>query len=142
MHDITADAPMAKSAGKRTERLKKRPQFLHVAKGTKAAMPGLILQARRRTGEGGAADIPDMPACRIGFTATKKIGNAVVRNRTKRRLRAVADALLPVHGRPGFDYVLVGRTTTQDRAFDALCDDLQKAFTRVHQEPKTVIRNR
>lgn len=140
---------MAKAAGTRIERLTKRPQFLHVAKGTKSAMPGFILQARRRSGEPEASIDAGAVKCdagagngRIGFTATKKIGNAVVRNRTKRRLRAAAAAVMPLHGRADYDYVLVGRTTTQDRAFAALCDDLQKAFARVHQEQKTVNRNR
>ncbi|MFZ5932250.1 MAG: ribonuclease P protein component [Pseudomonadota bacterium] len=139
MEHIIAPAPMAKSAAKRTERLKKRPQFLRVAKGVKVAMPGFILQANRRSGvEDDPADAP----CRIGFTATKKIGNAVVRNRTRRRLRAAADALLPKYGRAGFDYVLVGRMTTQARKFDALCEDLQKALMRIHHEQKTVNKNR
>ena len=130
---------MAESAGTRTERLTKRPQFLHVAKGAKAAMPGFILQARPRSEaqDDAPIDTGSVP-CRIGFTATKKIGNAVARNRAKRRMRATADAMLPLHGRPGFDYVLVGRAMTRDRAFDALCDDLQKALDRVHREQKTV----
>jgi len=113
-------------------------------------MPGFILQARRRPEEGGplsgpgaASGVsPDASPCRIGFTATKKIGNAVVRNRAKRRLRAAADAVLPRHGHAGYDYVLVGRTTTQDRAFAALCDDLQIALKNIHQQRqqrKTVI---
>ncbi len=105
-------------------------------------MPGLILQARQRAYAEGAHLEADATACRIGFTATKKLGNAVVRNRTKRRLRAAADSLLPQYGQPGYDYVLVGRMTTQARKFDALCDDLQKALVRVHQEHKTVNRNR
>ncbi|MEQ1889381.1 MAG: ribonuclease P protein component [Alphaproteobacteria bacterium] len=134
----TAVSPMAKSAGMRTERLTKRPQFLHVAKGAKAAMPGFILQARPRSQPRDAPIETGSVPCRIGFTATKKIGNAVARNRARRRLRAAADAMLPLHGRPGFDYVLVGRAMTQDRAFDALCDDLQKALDRVHREQKTV----
>ncbi len=105
-------------------------------------MPGFILQASRRTGtEGDPAGALDAP-CRIGFTATKKIGNAVVRNRTRRRMRAAADALLPKYGRAGFDYVLVGRMTTQARKFDALCEDLQKALMRIHHEQKTVNKNR
>ncbi len=115
-------------------------------------MPGFILQASRRSGvqgsgtQGSGAQASPLEAdtapCRIGFTATKKVGNAVVRNRTKRRLRAAADALLPQYGRAGFDYVLVGRMTTQERKFDALCNDLQNALMRIHQEQKTVNKNR
>lgn len=133
---------MANSPAKPAGRLKKRPQFLRVAKGAKVAMPGLVLQARRRSDVPGAFIDSDATACRVGFTATKKVGNAVVRNRTKRRLRAAAAALLPHYGRPDYDYVLVGRMTTPARKFDALCDDLQKALMRVHQEPKAVNKNK
>lgn len=135
-------AKPAKPAPRRSERLKKRPQFLYVAKGAKAAMPGLILQARLRSAAEDAAAEDSRAPCRIGFTVTKKIGNAAVRNRAKRRLRAAADALVPLHGRPGYDYVLVGRMTTTARKFDALCDDLQKALLRIHDERKTVNKNR
>lgn len=133
---------MAISSVKPIERLKKRPQFLRVAKGAKAAMPGLILQAWRRQPVAGLSAEPCRDTIRIGFTVTGKIGNAVVRNRTKRRLRAAAGRLLSHYGRAGFDYVLVGRTTTQTRPFEALCDDLQKALVRIHQEQKAVNRNR
>lgn len=129
---------MAKSTVKPIERLRKRPQFLRVAKGAKAATPGLILQARRRSDAQPAPDALDASVIRIGFTATAKTGNAVVRNRIKRRLRATADRLLPLYGRQGFDYVLVGRTATQARAFDALCADLHQALTRIHREQKAV----
>lgn len=120
---------MVQPARIKIARLKKRPEFLRVAKGAKAAMPGLVLQARKRT-EPEAGDT----ACRIGFTATRKIGNAVVRNRAKRRLRALAAGLLPRHGQAGYDYVLIGRMETATRTFDALTDDLQKAFVRVHKQ--------
>lgn len=89
-------------------------------------MPGLVLQALRQ------ADV-DAP-CRAGFTVTRKVGSAVVRNRAKRRLRALAGALLPGLGRKGYDYVLVGRAATLSRSFDGLRDDLQKALARVHRE--------
>jgi len=107
-------------------RLKQRADFLRAAKGAKAAMPGLVLQAR-------AGPAPEA-AARVGFTVTRKVGNAVARNRAKRRLRAIADALLPGKSRAGFDYVLVGRTATLTRNFSALREDLQKALARVHQE--------
>lgn len=90
-------------------------------------MPGLILQARAQSGTAA-------PGCRIGFTATRKIGNAVVRNRVKRRLRALADALLPRYGQTGYDYVVVGRMSTATRPFAALRDDFQTALTRVHRK--------
>ena len=65
---------------------------------------------------------------RVGFTATRKVGGAVVRNRAKRRLREVARHLLPLHGRPGVDYVLVARGGTPDRPWDRLVDDVKSAL--------------
>jgi ribonuclease P protein component len=63
---------------------------------------------------------------------TKKIGNAVVRNRAKRRLREVARAVLPLYGTPGHDYVLIGRDATLTRPFTSLIDDLKQALRKVH----------
>ena len=65
---------------------------------------------------------------RTGFTVTKKIGNAVVRNTMKRRLRALARALVPVHGQPGADHVLIGREGGIGRDFARLADDLARAL--------------
>ena len=73
------------------------------------------------------ADDPDGPA-RAGFTATKKIGDAVTRNRAKRRLRAAARLLLPLHGRAGIDYVFIARAATGSRAWSALLDDVETAL--------------
>lgn len=108
------------------ERLRKRPDFLKAAKGRRWAMPGLVLQARRRGGEDAAA--------RIGFTATQKIGGAVERNRVKRRLRAAARTVLPEHARAGFDYVLIARRGTLTRPFGEILDDLETALDKVHSE--------
>lgn len=70
---------------------------------------------------------------RVGFTCSKKLGNAVTRNRAKRRLRAVARTVLPGAGHAGWDYVLVGRPgTTVSRDFAALVADLDAALARVH----------
>ena len=77
----------------------------------------------------------DNPAIRVGYTCSKKVGNAVARNRAKRRLREVARLVLPVHGRPGWDYVLIGRHgATADRDFAALQNDLAQALKRLHAE--------
>lgn len=101
-------------------RLKRREEFLKVAGSRrKAALPGLVLQA---------AFGPQSTTIRCGFTATKKLGGAVVRNRAKRRLRAAAQAVLPVAGTPGYDYVLVARAGTLDRPWPQLLDDLRKAL--------------
>jgi ribonuclease P protein component len=84
-----------------------------------------------------AALRPEESSCgatvRVGFTASRKVGNAVTRNRAKRRLRSVAAAILPCNGRPGTDYVLIARTTTVDRPYQALIGDLEAALRRVNQ---------
>lgn len=68
---------------------------------------------------------------RVGFTASRKVGNAVVRNRAKRRLRAAAARVLAVEGRPGTDYVLIARGATAKRPFSALIEDLEGALGRI-----------
>jgi ribonuclease P protein component len=104
-------------------RLKRRPDFLQVASsGRKAAMPGLVLQARAR---------PESDEVRVGFTASRKVGGAVVRNRAKRRLRAAAAAVLAARGRPAQDYVLIARAETVRRPWRLLLDDLDRALGRV-----------
>ncbi|CUS46386.1 Ribonuclease P protein component [hydrothermal vent metagenome] len=86
-------------------------------------MPGFVLLVRDR-GDGD-------PSMRIGYTVTKKIGNAVVRNRMKRRLRALARDLLPESGIRGADHVLIGRNGGIERDFAQLRADLAKALTKV-----------
>lgn len=104
-------------------RLLKRAEFLRVAsKGRKAPFPGLVLQVLQRD---------DAQPVRVGFTVTKKVGNAVVRNRTKRRLRAAARAVLAEAPAPGVDMVLIGRGETRSRRFALLVDDLQRAMTKL-----------
>ncbi len=104
------------------QRLKRRAEFLRVAaKGRKAPVPGLVLQALARD-DGGPA--------RLGFTVTKKVGNAVVRNRTRRRLKEAARLLLARQPVTGFDLVLIGRPATNRRRFALLIDDLRRALTK------------
>tara|TARA_R110002072_G_scaffold13135_13_gene55545 strand:+ start:1983 stop:2513 length:531 start_codon:yes stop_codon:yes gene_type:complete len=101
-------------------RLTVRREFLHAAKGAKAVRPGLVMQAR--TG------LAPAESCRAGFTATKKVGGAVQRNRAKRRLREAARLLLPLYGRPGVDYVFIARGTTGARDWPHLLDDVKSAL--------------
>jgi ribonuclease P protein component len=108
--------------------LKLRADFLRAAQAQRQAMPGFLLQARLR-GEGNV----DVGAIRVGFTCSKKVGNAVARNRAKRRLRALAALTLPGSGQTGWDYVLVGRPeVTATRDFARMLADLQRALTLVH----------
>ena len=85
-------------------------------------MPGFVLQVRDR------AD--DDVSVRVGFTVTKKIGNAVVRNRMKRRFRSLARELLPLMGISGADHVLIGRSGGIERDFATLRDELTKALAK------------
>ena len=107
-------------------RLKVRRDFLDAAKGLKYVRRGLVLQALDKSVSSKAGTM------RYGLTVTKKVGNAVTRNRIRRRLRAVATELLPELGRSGFDYVLIGRVTTLDRPYAQLVKDLETALARVH----------
>ena len=108
--------------------LTKRAQFLHVRAGVRAARPKLLVEARRRAEDGRMG---------IGFTASKKVGGAVIRNRAKRRLREAARQLLPTHGLAGVDYVLVARQSTPDADWAALLDDLKSALIRLAADLQT-----
>ena len=94
-----------RARGRIWNRLPKRADFLRIAAGTRRVTPGFILQA---------APHPDncVPSLRVGFTASRKVGNAVARNRAKRRLRALADKVMPEAADPAQDYVFIGRTET------------------------------
>ena len=109
--------------------LRGRREFLAVAKGDKQVRRGLVLQARSRQPDNQI----DAAAIRFGLTATKKIGNAVTRNRTRRRLRVLAHEILSVQGQPGYDYVLIGRAATRHRTWDGLRTDLRSALKKFHE---------
>ncbi len=109
-----------------------RSDFLAAAKAPRKARDGFILQARERTENETAEGI------RVGFTCSKKVGNAVARNRAKRRLREIARLELPEHGRDGWDYVLIGRRdATAALDFARLRADLVSAVTALHQRRRS-----
>lgn len=130
-------------------RLKRRREFLRVAgSGRKWVTPGLILQVARRSAAAGPdtgprdrkpedrppeSPAPDRPvpehtgSVRVGFTVSRKVGNAVARNRARRRLKAAAEEVLPLAAEPGCDYVIIGRGATLTRQWPALKQDLETA---------------
>jgi len=119
-------------------RLKTRADFLRVAAGRRRAVrPGLIVQAASRPGEGESDG-----AMRVGFTASRKVGNAVIRNRAKRRLRAAAAAVLPQAGRAATDYVLIARAATGKRPYAELLADLETALRQLGQPARQGRRRR
>jgi len=104
-------------------RLKKRSQFLEIAeKGQKIVSSGLILQALKNE---------DPKVFQVGFTTTKKLGKAVIRNRIRRRLRALVYHNFPEHAKRGYQYVLIGRKSTFDRDFEMLGKDLRYTLKQV-----------
>ncbi len=123
--------------------LKRRAEFLRVAGGgRKWVAPGLILQVLRREP---APVNPSVDAARpsrtageeiggfvrVGFTASRKVGIAVARNRARRRLRAAVAEIMPGHAAPGHDYVLVARAATLTRPYSALVEDLKTGLRRL-----------
>lgn len=109
-------------AHRKPDRLTRRAEFLRVAaRGRKAAMPGLVLQVLPRD---------DSNPARLGFTVTKKVGNAVVRNRARRRLREAARLVLRAEAVTGADLVLIGRDKTGERPWPLLLNDLREAWRR------------
>ena len=110
-------------------RLKRRRDFVSITRrGQKWATPGLILQSHRRKD----AETTSRDGIRVGFTVTKKVGNAVIRNRARRRLKAVAGDVMATHGQDLFDYVLIGRASTLKRPYALLVSDLKTAMQRLN----------
>ena len=111
----------------RLEILTKRADFLAIARAKSTATNSFVLQARQR-------EITNGSGIRVGYTCSKKLGGAVLRNRAKRRLREVARAILPANGRPGWDYVLIGRAdATILKPLTQMKTDLENALRRIHQ---------
>lgn len=103
--------------------LKKRAEFQRVRGGGRYSGPAFVLEGRKRAGEASGA--------RFGFTVTKKLGGAVVRNRMRRRLKAALVEVVAMCADPAFDYVVVARPPAVDRPFTDLCKDFAAAFERV-----------
>jgi ribonuclease P protein component len=106
-----------------------RPDFLAAAKARSCAKGAVVLQDRARK--------DDVDTVRVGFTATKKVGGAVVRNRAKRRMRAAARQMVPLFGRPGHDYVLIARNGAPTRPWGRLLDDVKSALLSLRAESES-----
>lgn len=132
------------------EKLRKRQDFLAANGGRRWSAPGFVLLVHRRSGprpQGAAApesgvqpdaglpqgSQPDTGPPRVGFTVTKKVGTAVVRNRLKRRLRALAREILAPRATAGTDYVLIGRSGGLTRSWSDLVSDLERALRKLAQ---------
>lgn len=108
--------------------VKKRRDFLAAAaSGKKCGTKGLVLQIRSYA----ASEIPVPTGQRFGLTASKRVGNAVLRNRAKRRLRALAHAILPLEAQDGCDYILIAKTETVTRPYADLRGDLRYALRKL-----------
>jgi ribonuclease P protein component len=119
-------APRARpQEAQRLSTIKKRADFLAANGGRRASTPGFILLVRDRKDSD--------PAMRVGFTVTKKIGGAVVRNRMKRRFRALAREVVPVRGLAGADHVMIGRANGIERDFGLLRSELAGALDRLRK---------
>ncbi len=108
--------------------LKSRNEFLAVRGGARASVPTCLLEARKRR-----AGVVPFEGARFGFTITKKLGNAVTRNRIRRRLKAALSTLQSDCAADGFDYVVVARHAAFDRPYADLLSDLRRALELVHK---------
>lgn len=113
----------AASANTPLATLTKRADFLAANSGLRNARAGFVLLTRPNGGQG----------MRFGITVTKKIGNAVVRNRMKRRFRELLRAALPVQGLPDHDHVLIGRAGGIERDFHTMAEELGRALERARE---------
>ena len=105
------------------ERLRQRADFLSAATGTRVTAPAFVLQARDRKDEG---------AVRVGFTVSRKVGNAVQRNRVRRRLREIVRLSDRAHLHAGHDYVLVGRRAALTIPYAQIAEAFTGALTKLH----------
>lgn len=114
------------------ETIKKRPDFLAVRGGARASVPCCLMEAKPRAPGRGSGQGP-----RFGFTVTKKLGNAVTRNRIRRRLKSALSQVAPRYARDGYDYVIVARPAALDKPFADLLGELTRALNGVHKPQGT-----
>ena len=113
----------------RLMRILKRSEYLRVKqRGTSVAKSGLVIQAAP------VANSSSYLHPRVGFTVSKRVGNAVKRNRARRRLKSIASDVLPKEGFQAWDYVFIGRLVTLDRPYDLLLEDARAALRKIHQK--------
>ena len=119
---------MTSKPNARLESLRKRKDFIAIRAGRRQHSPSFVLQMRERGEDNFAAE-----GVRIGYTATKKTGNAVERNRIKRRMRAVVHQVMPIYARQAHDYVLIGKRAALNTEFETMVAELGSSLSRVHQ---------
>jgi ribonuclease P protein component len=142
--ETLADTPAvaaAKPAAVRLTTLKRRHEFLRVRGGGRWATAAFVLEGKQRDSRAAesraAAEIP-----RFGFTVSKRVGNAVERNRIRRRLKAAVRDVLLERARQDYDYVLIARRPALDASYAALVSDLAEALKRVHARGRRAERGR
>lgn len=115
-------------------RLKKRAEFLRVREGRTWRARSLVLQARLRTVGSMRDSEPNQEMVRFGFTATKRLGSAVTRNRARRRLKESVRLAASAHVRPGYDYVVIARHGALTQTFDYIQEELCQALEGIHRQ--------
>lgn len=122
---------MEKNNRNKINRILKRPDFILASRGRKEYSVGMNIQARDRRNK----DDLESNIIRVGITCSRKVGNAVTRNRAKRRLRELSRKVVLNYGRSGWDYVLIGRNSeTCKRPFELLIKDLEDILRKLHQK--------
>ena len=112
--------------------LKKRPEFLRIRGGRRWSGRPFLIECKPRPASANCAEV-----ARFGFTVTKKLGNAVIRNRIRRRLTSAVMALAPEFADPTCDYVILARGPALNYGFQNICDDMRAAFKKLKSNNKS-----